>query len=117
MGTQRTRDLTIVDSITLGANGNSPSIDVSQYARFSIQTVFTYSGGDNSTGTVKLQASNDNFNFSDVPDSTLNFTSTTGNNLQNVVEFSFPYVRVAVTNTTGSGGTAKITIHAVYITD
>lgn len=117
MGTQRTRDFTIVDALSLTTTQNAPSIDVSQYQRFSVQVVFTYAGIEDSAGTIKLQASNDNFNFSDVPDSTLNFTAATTNHIENIVEFAFPYVRVAFTNTSGTGGLAKVTIHAVYITD
>ncbi len=95
-------------AVTLGASSDLPPVDVSIYSKFSFQAVYAYAMGNDSAGTMKLQSSLDNTNFSDVPDSTLAYSSTTGNNVWEVIEKAAKYYRLAITKSSGSGATVTV---------
>lgn len=117
MGVRTTNSFTVIESITVGADGNSPALDVSKYTQYSYQVIFTYVGMEDSAGTVTLQVSDNNVLFSSITSSTLNFTSTTTNNLIEVLQVGHQWSRIAIDNTSGSGGTAKVTFFGIIITD
>ncbi len=117
MGVRTTNSFTVIESITLGADGTTPAIDVSQYSSYSFQMFYTYSGGDNSAGTVTLQVSDNNVLFSPITSSTLNYSSTTTSNFFEVTSVGHQWAQLIIDNTSGSGGTGKVTFFGVVITD
>lgn len=117
MGVRTSNSLTVIETITIGADGFTPALDVSKYTTYSYQITFTYSGGDNSAGTVTLQVSDNNALFSSISSSVLNYTSATTNNIFEVLSVGHQWSRLAIDNTSGSGGTAKVTFFGVVITD
>lgn len=110
---KETEDLVIAASISLGANGNSVPVEMAKYRWAQIQANLTYAGLDDSQGNLKLQVSADRVNWSDYPESAQNFASTTGNLQWLIQDVNFRYFRVAVTNTSGTGGTAAILGHLI----
>lgn len=110
---KETEDIAIEASITLGANGTSVPVEMAKYRWAQIQANLTYAGLDDSEGNIKLQVSADRVNWSDYPDSAQNFEATTGNLQWLIQDVNFRYIRVAVTNTTGTGGTAAILGHLI----
>lgn len=65
---------------------------------FSIQAIFT---GANVVGTFKLQRSNDNTNWEDIPDQSTSVTASTSTTLGNAEGAA--YVRFVWTYTSGTG--------------
>lgn len=110
---KETNDITIETAKSLGADGNSVPVDMSQYRWAQIQANLDYSGGATSAGSLSLQISADKVNWSPYPDSAQNFTSATGNIQWLIQDVNFRYVRVAIDNTSGSGGTATILGHLI----
>lgn len=80
------------------ATVTSNSQQLVQMAVASIQAVFTGSP----VGTLKLQISNDNSNWTDYTNSSVSVT-TSGNFLWNLVSVGFQYVRVVYTKSSGTG--------------
>ena len=97
-----------VDTGTLGTYSNR--IDVSQFDRFNIQANFTYAVGDDAAGNCKLQASLDGTNWSDIPDSTIAYTSTTGNNQWAVTINIYKWIRANFIQTSVSNAGATVAV-------
>ncbi len=95
-------------AVSLATSVALPPVDVSVYHKFSFQAVYTYGGGEDAAGTMKLQSSLDDSNFSDVPDSTLAYSSTAGNNVWEVIAKSAKYYRLYITKSSGSGGLTTV---------
>lgn len=117
MSIRTTSSFTVIESITLGADGNAPAIDVSKYDKYSYQITFTYGMGDTSAGNVSLQVSDNNVLFSTVTSSILAFTSATTNHVIEVTEVGHQWSQVNIDNTAGTGGTCKITFFGIALTD
>jgi len=107
---KQTVDLTIIESQALGAGFDTPAISVAPYQLVSLQVIFTFGSGT-SAGSVSLQSSNDNVNFSTVPSSSLSYTSSTTNHIIELQRVGFKFLRLANTHTSGSGGTCKVIAH------
>lgn len=101
-------DLTLGPSLSTSTNSVSQNIDYD--FGFSVQIVFTGSSLD---GSFKLQASNDNTNWTDVTSSTA-VSSLTGTSsiMYNVDAAYYNYFRVSWTRTggTGTANSCKATI-------
>lgn len=110
---KETEDISIEASISLGGAGNSVPVEMAKYRWAQIQANLTYAGLDDSEGNLKLQVSADKVNWSDYPDSAQNFAPATGNLQWLIQDVNFRWLRVAVTNTTGTGGTAAILGHLI----
>ncbi len=117
MGVRTTNSFTVVESISVAADGNTPAIDVSKYTTYSYQISFTYAGMEDSAGTVTLQVSDNNVLFSSISSSTLNYSNTTTNNIFEVLSVGHQWSRLTIDNVSGSGGTAKVTFFGIVITD
>lgn len=97
---------TKVYNLTLGpsldSSTNSAVEDLSQDYGFCAQIVFT---GTGLNGTFKLQASNDNLNWSDIANTSQAVTALTGTSsaLWNIDAAYYNYVRISWTNSSGTG--------------
>ena len=107
---KQTVDLVIIESQALGAGFETPAISVAPYQLVSLQVIFTFGVGT-SAGSVSLQSSNDNVNFSTVPSSSLSYTSSTTNHIIELQRVGFKFLRLANAHTSGSGGTCKVIAH------
>lgn len=110
---KETQDIVITSSISLAANGQSVPVEMAQYRWAQIQANLDYGGGATSAGNLQLQISADRINWSDYPDSAQNFTSASGNIQWLIQDVNFRWLRVAVTNTSGTGGTSAILGHLI----
>lgn len=90
----------MASSVSMGATFNSSSAKVSNVVGYSIQSV--WSGGGSPVGTLKLQASNDDTNWSDITGATFS-VSADGNNVFNVADCFYNFVRLVYTRTSGTG--------------
>ena len=97
-----------LDNTTTGTFSNR--IDVSQFDRFTIQANFTYGVGDDAAGDCTLEASLDATNWSLVPDSTIAYASTTGNNQWSITVNVYKWVRIKflATSSTDAGAVADV---------
>lgn len=93
-------------SVSFGASVSSDGIRVDNVDRFSIQLV--WSGGGSPVGSLKLQVSNDLrddsasvAHWTDLPDTTV-AVSDDGDNLWDIAEPTYRWVRVVYTRTSGS---------------
>lgn len=76
--------------------------NVTNVAGYSIQAI--WSNGSLPVGVMSLQASNDSFNWSDIPNSSLPVTGNSDNNLFNISKHSYyNFVRLIYTRTSGDG--------------
>ena len=111
-------DTTIMSAaMSLDADGASTTKNVGKYDKYCVQCVFTYGGGADAAGTATLQGSADGIHWSDVPDSTQNYTSSVGNVLWSVsAEAAYPYIRVSVNQTSMGtpGATASVLFQGWY---
>jgi hypothetical protein len=89
---------TLVDAHSLGASFNSSSLELPLVELLSAQLIWTDSGS--LSGTVNLQASNDNTNWVSVGSQALSGSSTAMINKSDIL---YKYVRIAYTRTAGSG--------------
>lgn len=122
----RTLNKQISTNVPLNANSSSPYVPLKNIYMYSIAYIVT----GTPTGTVKLQASNDPetndtqtnttsgvapavgpTNWVDIDDSQFTLT-TAGNNMWNVREIGYNYVRVFYTDASGGTSTATATIIA-----
>lgn len=110
---KETEDIVISASISIAANGFSVPVEMAKYRWAQLQANLDYGGGATSAGNLKLQISADRLNWSDYPDSAQNFTSTSGNIQWLIQDVNFKYIRVAVTNTSGTGGTTSLLGHLI----
>lgn len=97
-----------LDVATAGTFSNR--IDVSQFDRFTIQANFTYGIGDDAAGNCVMDSSLDGINWSPVPDSTIAYASTTGNNQWAVTVNTYGWVRInfVQTSISNAGATAEV---------
>jgi hypothetical protein len=82
----------------MGASFNSPSQQVHQYVVACIQAVFT----GTPDGTLKLQISNDDTNWTDYTGSS-EAISGAGNFAWNIINIGFQYVRLVYTRSSSTG--------------
>jgi len=101
-------------ALSLAADGATGGVNISSFAALpgSVAAVYTYGVGEDSAGTITLQASVDNVNFNDVPDTTVAFTSASVCDEWAMLSgWPSVYYRLSVNNTSGSGGTAAVTFN------
>lgn len=86
------------DTGTISTNYTSNPFRVGDFDRFAVQFALT----GTLAGTIKLQASIDDLNYVDIPDSII---SVNGADvfLVSIAYFAYKYVRVVYTRTSGSG--------------
>jgi len=106
MASSQTMKLPAV-TISLEDGGESPKVPMGPYSSISYQFNFDADGG-NAAGNIYLEASNDGVLWSLYPDSTLAFTSATISHLIEVRVFKSAFIRAAVENTSGTGGTVSV---------
>lgn len=108
---KQTLDLTILAATSMGASFNTPGIDVSQYYTYSIQVNI---GVGDSVGTMLVQVSDDNTNWSDYPESSNTIDSASATtDFWEVIVVGHRWVRVKYTRSSGTTGTAAFIAHLV----
>jgi hypothetical protein len=110
------RQFTIDSARSVAATGVMPSIEVSQEDGYCFQTVFTGLAAT-ASGTVALQTSIDNVNFSAYPSGSQNFTNTTTNLMWEVTTKRHRYARLVVTAAATGTGTATTTFYGETFTE
>ena len=86
--------------------GVSPAIDIQKFLFADIQVIFAVG---NAVGTLTIETSNDNVNFDMWPGSGIAFNAASSTSHKWTLSLtSGKYVRVAVTNSSGTTGTIKI---------
>jgi hypothetical protein len=115
MAAQKTLTVNVIENLSLSATAKAPPIDVSRYENGSFQFIFTYTGGNNSAGNVRIDVSNENVptSFSEYPNSSLNFLNTTASHIIEFTQFASRYYMPVITNTSGTGGTVRIIGHFI----
>ena len=88
---------TILNAADMTSN-QSATQQLDQIFGYSVQAVYTGSP----TGTLKLQASNDNTSYVDIADSSNSITGA-GETMWNVTSANYAYVKVVYTASSGSG--------------
>lgn len=86
------------NSGTISGNYTSSPFNVGAFDRFAFQYNLTGS----LAGTFKLQASIDDLNYVDVPDSQMAITSPNVY-LISVTDFAYPYIKASFTRVSGTG--------------
>lgn len=86
----------------MGVTFQSLAGNVTNVSGYSIQAV--WSNGSSPVGIMSLQASNDDLNWSDIPNSSLPVSGNSGNNIFNVSKNAYyNFVRLVYTRTSGDG--------------
>ncbi len=107
----------VIDSArSVAATGVTPSIEVSQEDGYCFQTVFTGLAAT-ASGTLTLQTSLDNVNFSAYPSSAQNFTNATTNLVWEVTTKRHRFARLVVTAAATGTGTATTTFYGETFTE
>ena len=110
------RQFTVDTARSVAATGVMPSIEVSQEDGYCFQTVFTGLEAT-ASGTLTLQTSLDNVNFSDYPSSGQNFASGTSNLMWEVTNKRHRYARLKLTATATGTGTCATTFYGETFTE
>ncbi len=110
------RQFTIDSARSVAATGVMPSIEVSQEDGYCFQTVFTGLAAT-ASGTLTLQTSLDNVNFSAYPSSGQNFTNATTNLMWEVTAKRHRYVRLVLSAVATGTGTATTTFYGETFTE
>lgn len=97
---------TLIATVSAASSVDSIGYDLGELAAFSIGVVIS---GSNIAGTVKLQCSNDNTTWVDVPNASTAITSS-ADEMFNISNAQYRYVRVVWT---ASSGTGNITCYLV----
>lgn len=102
--------LTLIDAQSMATDLTSETINLNSVEGYSVQ--FSWSAGAAPVGLVKLQGSNleDDANFIDIDDSTVNLNGSSGNIMMDVATHSYKFVKALYVRTSGSG---TMTITAV----
>lgn len=116
MGVKTTREFTVIESITLGADGYSPALNVDVFDKYSYQITFN-AGGGSSAGNISVEVSDNNAGFNTLAGTTLAFTAATTSHMIEVLQVAHGYSRIFFDNTSGTGGTAKVIFKGVIYTD
>jgi len=85
---------------------NSESVSISDVYAYTV--VLTWNSGSSIKGTFKLQASNDDTNWVDLPKSDFDVKEDDGTAIIQVNKAYYPYVRVNWNKTSGSLGYVNI---------
>lgn len=92
----------VIDSQSMGADITSSSKNVQEAISYSVHCI--WSAGSTPVGTLDLQGSNDDVNFTSVLESgPAPISGNSGSLLINVEKHSYGYMRVVYTRTSGSG--------------
>jgi hypothetical protein len=110
------RQFTIDSARSVAATGVMPSIEVSQEDGYCFQTVFS-DMESGASGTLTLQTSLDNANFSDYPSSGQNFTDASTNLMWEVTTKRHRYARLVLSAVTTGTGTATTTFYGETFTE
>lgn len=94
-----------VNGQSMGSNYSSPSQQMTFMINACVQAVYT--GSPN--GSLKLQVSNDNVNFTDYPNSSVSITQA-GSSIWLLENIGFPYIMIIYTSSSGTG-TLNVTIN------
>lgn len=102
--------------VSVASSSNQGGLKVRPlYVTYYWQIVFDMGGGATSAGTVKLQGSGNNVNWDDVPSSSQAFTAASTSLSWSISQdAAYPWVRVSITNTSGTGGTAVVSFQGTY---
>ena len=90
---------TIIATVSAAASVNSIGYDLGDLDAFSLHCVFS---GTDVSGTVKLQCSNENTTWVDVPNESTNI-SNSAEEMFNIFDAEYRYVRVNWTYISGTG--------------
>ncbi len=100
-----------IESISLGADGNSPQTDVRKYLKTSWQAIIT---PGTSAGNMALQGSLNGTDWVTLSGTTQAFTTSTTGLAWDPVNTGMKFLRVNIDNTSGSTGTARILFAGVW---
>jgi hypothetical protein len=90
---------TLIATVSAATSVSSIGYDLGDLASFSVQGVFS---GSNVAGTLKLQCSNDNTTWVDVPSASTSITSS-ADEVFNISNAQYRYVRASWTYSSGTG--------------
>lgn len=90
---------TLIATVTAASNATSIGYDLGDLASYSIGVVIS---GSNIAGTIKLQCSNDNTTWVDVPSASTAITSS-ADEMFNISNAQYRYVRADWAATSGTG--------------
>jgi len=93
---------TLLSLVNVSSSQNTSSVDVRDTTCLSVQAVLLTSVSSLSA-TIKLQASLDNTNWTDISGSTLNILSSSLTYFWNVSDVGFSFIRAVYTYTAGVG--------------
>lgn len=89
----------LLDNVSIASNVISDSVDLSLADGYAIQAYWS----GTAVGSLKLQVSNDNVNWTDYAGSTVAVTSGPGNAIWLEADAMYDKVRVVYTSTSGTG--------------
>lgn len=93
------KNISMISTTSAGVDITGVGFDLNDLKSCSISVVFT---GSNVVGTLKLQASNDDLVWFDVPNTTTSVTAS-GDVFYNIDVCSYRYIRLVWTYTSGTG--------------
>jgi hypothetical protein len=88
-------------SLPVGVGTNiSPSQEVQEAISYCVQVI--WSNGSSMSGSIYLEASNDNVNFTQIPQTILAISGASGSHMINIEKHAYGYVHLVVNLTAGS---------------
>lgn len=113
--TVRTIDTSLATNLPLDADAVTGPLNVELYQSFSVQSILTYGGGDDSEGAISMESSNDGVNWDPIPAASFSYDNTiTSYGLGYEKQPGFKYIQMRIAEDTGSGGTVTFLYHGVY---
>lgn len=102
---------TLFDTVALGvAKTDSSAINCEEVISYAVQ--FVWDNGSGLAGNIYLEGSNNGVNFTQITDSILPISGTSGSHLINVEKPSYSFVRLSVDISAGSLTTGICQINA-----
>lgn len=90
---------TLVSAVSMGANITSSSLDLNEANTYCAQLIYT----GTPTGTLKLQGSNDNSNWTDISGKSVALAGSAGSSFLSDTGFGYGFLRIVYTFTSGTG--------------
>ena len=107
--------ITFNKNFPLGASAETVPLSIGQYQSFGVYATCTYGLGEDSAGTMVLEISDDKVSWSAIAASVQAFSDTI-TYLAWTRDFNpFKFIRVSITNASGTGGTADIYLEGLNI--
>jgi hypothetical protein len=107
--------ITFNNNFPLGTSAETVPLSIGQYQSFGVYATCTYVGLEDSAGTMVLEISDDKASWAPIASSAQAFSSAI-TYLSWTRDFNpFKFIRVSITNVSGTGGTADIYLEGLNI--